>query len=153
VARLVLLAPCLAIRYAGLLPLEPSRYLGYLARLFPNLPRRPPAVRDPEMRRRAAAAEHFRTFSMGATVSALELIDVVKTLVPTITLPTLIIQGTRDTVVEPALAGWLHAKLGSSQKTLVKLPRSDHLVALDHERALVVELVRRFVLHGDNGSP
>ncbi len=55
VARQVLLAPFLAIRYTGLIPLDPATYLRYVARLIPNLPRRGPAVRDPEMRLWAAA--------------------------------------------------------------------------------------------------
>jgi carboxylesterase len=145
VARLVLMAPFLAIRHSGLIPLQPGSYLRHLARVMPNLPRRPPAVRDPEMRRWVAAAAHFRTFSIPATLSALELIEVVKPLVPAITVPTLIIQGELDTVVEPDRASWLHRNLGSTQKTLVRLPHSDHLVALDRERKQVIELIRDFV--------
>ena len=45
VARMVLLAPFLAIRYSGLIPLRPASYLRHIARLIPNLPRRrPPSV-------------------------------------------------------------------------------------------------------------
>src|SRR5271166_1709520 len=51
VARQVLMAPFLAIRYTGLIPLRPASYLRHLAQLIPDLPRRPPAVRDPEMKR------------------------------------------------------------------------------------------------------
>ena len=40
VARLVLLAPFLAIRGSGLIPLRPATYLRALARVLPNLPRR-----------------------------------------------------------------------------------------------------------------
>ena len=47
----------LAIRYTGLIPLRPASYLRHLAQVLPDIPRRPPAVRDPEMRRRAAQAE------------------------------------------------------------------------------------------------
>ena len=48
-ARLVLIAPFLAIRYTGLIPVRPASYLRPLAQIIPDLPRRPPAVRDPEM--------------------------------------------------------------------------------------------------------
>ena len=134
VARQVVMAPFLAIRYTGLIPLRPSSYLRHLARLIPELPRRPPAVRDPEMRQWAGQADRFQTFNLHATLSALELIDVVKPLVPTITTPTLILQGRLDTVVEPANAYWLQQNLGSTEKMLISLPMSDHLIALDRER-------------------
>jgi carboxylesterase len=146
VARQVLLAPFLGIRYSHLIPLRPSTYLRHVARMIPNLRRRPPAVRDPEMRRQAAASASYRTFSLYAALSALELIEEVKPLVPGITIPTLIIQGKRDTVVEPRNATWLHEHLGAADKALVILSHSDHLVALDRERDKVVALTRDFVL-------
>jgi carboxylesterase len=146
VARLVLLAPFVGIRYTSLLPGRPKFYMKSLARLFPNLPRRSPAVHDPVMRQWAAEAGHFKTFNLRATESALELIEEVKPLVPSITLPTLIIQGQLDTVVEPAGAAWLHRHLGSTDKTIVTLARSEHLVALDRERERVIGLTTAFVL-------
>jgi carboxylesterase len=146
VAKLVLLAPFLAIRYTKWIPVRPATVLRPLAKLYPNLPRRQPAVRDPEMRRWASASDRFRTFSIPATLSALELIDMVKRLVPRINIPTLIFQGQIDTVIEPAGASWLHDNLGSSEKTIVSLPRTDHLVALDREREQVIALTKAFVL-------
>jgi carboxylesterase len=146
VERQVLLAPFLAIRYTPLLPVHPMTGVKGLARLLPNIPRRPPAVRDPAMRQWAADVGHFKTFSLRATESALELIELVKPLVPAITIPTLIIQGRLDTVVEPSGAQWLHRHLGSTEKTLVTLDHSDHLVALDRERDRAVALTRDFVL-------
>jgi carboxylesterase len=145
-ARQVLLAPFLAIRYSRLIPLHPSVYLRQIARVIPNLRRRPPAVRDREMRRRVLASACYRTFSLHAALSALELIEEVKPTVPKITTPTLIIQGRRDTVVEPRNAAWLHDHVGAAQKALVVLPRSDHLVALDRERERVIALTLDFVL-------
>ncbi len=146
VAGLVLLAPFLAIRYMSWIPFRPATVLRPLAKLIRNLPRRPPAVRDPQMRQRASASDRFRTFSIPATLSALELIDVVKALVPGITMPTLIIQGQLDTVVEPSGAAWLHKHLGSTEKSIISLPRSDHLVALDVEREQVIAVTKAFVL-------
>jgi esterase/lipase len=37
-------------------------------------------------------------------------------------------------VVEPANAVWLYHQLGSTEKTLIHLAHSDHLVALDRDR-------------------
>ena len=146
VERLVLMAPFLAIRYTSLVPLRPATILRPFAKLLPNLPRRPPAVRDPAMRKWASASDHFRTFNLHATLSALELIDEVKPLVPAITVPALIIQGKLDTVVEPAGAVWLHQNLGSTRKSMVSLSHSDHLVGLDRERDRVITMTRAFVL-------
>ncbi len=151
VARLVLLAPFLAIRYAGLIPLPASLYLRPFARFLPDLPRRPAPVRDPETRRRVDAIERFRTFSLRATLSALELIDRVKPILPTIDVPTLILQGARDTVVDPPAAARLARRLGLAHKVLLRFPRSDHLLALDFERGRVVAACVSFAL--DPGLP
>ncbi len=101
------------------------------------------------MRRQVAAAAGYRTFSLGAAISAPELIEEVKPIIPWISTPTLIIQGKLDTVIEPRNATWLHDHLGSTRKALVILPRSDHLVALDRDRIRVTELTRDFVLGRD----
>ncbi len=146
VARLVLLAPFLAIRYSHLIPIRAATYIRLASRVIPNLRRRAPAVRDPDARRQCAAEACYRTFSLGAALSALELIEEVKPLVPSIRVPTLIIQGRLDTVVEPRNATWLLDHLGSERKELVILPRSDHLVALDRERDRVITLTRDFLL-------
>jgi carboxylesterase len=134
VERLALLAPFLAIRFTPMIPLPPEAYLRWLARLKPDLPRRPPAVRDPEMRKQASMADRYRTFNVPAALSALELIAELKPELPRIHVPTLIIQGRRDTVVEPAFAGWLHQSLGSRDKRIIYLDQSEHLIALDRER-------------------
>jgi carboxylesterase len=150
VERLVLLAPFLAILHSGLIPFHPSTYLRPIARFFPDLPRRPAPIRDPEARRRLESVERFRTFSLRATVSALELIERVKPLVPTIRTPTLILQGKLDTVVDPSGAAWLARNLGSSVKKSLYFARSDHLLALDYERDRVVAASTSFALAGED---
>ncbi len=152
VDRLVLLAPFLAIRYTGWMPFRPSPILRALARWSPDLPRRRPAVRDAEMKRKAAALDRFRTFNLHAAVSALELIDEVKARVPLIDVPVLIIQGSLDSIVEPSGATWLRNHLGSSNKRLIQLPHSDHLVALDLEREQVTEAVCSFIADHEGGT-
>ena len=99
-------------------------------------PRRHSQPRDPS--RVGQARPRFRTFSLASTVSALALIERVKPTVGAITAPTLILQGKRDTVVEPSGAVWLVDHLGSEDKRLVWFARSDHLLAWDHDRESVV---------------
>ncbi len=150
VARQVLMAPFLAIRYSGLIRFHPATYIRFLARFKPDLPRRRPAIRDPEMRRQTARLDRFRTFNLDAALSALELIEEVKAIVPRIDTPTLILQGRLDTVIEPGQAAWLHRCLGSARKSLVILPGSDHLIALDRDRQQVIARTREFVLGRDD---
>jgi carboxylesterase len=152
ISRLVLLAPFLAIRFGGLIPFHPSIVIRPIARFLPDLPRRPAPLRDSEARRRLDSVERFQTFSLRATLSALELIERVKPLVPTIQMPTLILQGKLDTVVEPLGAAWLARHLGSPVKQLLYFSRSDHLLALDIERDRVIAASTSFALAGDDGE-
>jgi len=145
VDRLVLLAPFFAIRYTGWLPFRPAPWIRAVARWKPSVPRRAPAVRDPVMKAEAARLDRFRTFNLLAAASALDLIEEVKPRVASIQAPALIIQGRLDTVVEPSRADWLHRNLGSPDKHLLVLSETDHLVALDRERARVVEAVDSFL--------
>jgi carboxylesterase len=145
VARQVLLAPFLQIRYTGMIPLPAASYLRPIASLWPDLPRRAPAVRDPEMRRWASGTGRFRTFNLHAALSALDLIDEVKPLVPLISTPTLIVQGRLDTVVDPAGAQWLYQYLGAREKSIISLQRTDHLIALDRERERAIQETLRFL--------
>jgi len=153
VARQVLLAPFLTIRYSGLVPLNPVVYLRWLARFLPDLPRRDPAVRDREMRRRASQDSVYRTFSIPAALSALELIDDLRPQISRIQTPTLIIQGKRDTVVEPGRAGWLYEELGSTDKRLVLLDQSEHLLALDCQRDRLIRETLAFLVGAGGPCP
>ncbi|OJW12257.1 MAG: hypothetical protein BGO49_16330 [Planctomycetales bacterium 71-10] len=138
VDRLVLIAPFLAIRHTARLPFRAAPVVRALARIAPDLPRRPPAVRDPDARRRLATLDRFRTFSLPAAASALDLIEAVAPTLPTIEVPTLILQGRLDSVVEPSRAPWLLDRLGSRRKRLVTLDRSDHLAPHDLDRDRLV---------------
>ena len=138
VDRLILLAPFLAIRFSRWVPIAARHWLGPLARVVPDVPRRPAATVNRAIRRELAGSTPFRTFNLASTLSALALIEEVKPTVGAIQAPTLILQGKRDTVVEPAGAAWLLDHLGAEEKRLVWFARSDHLLAWDHDRESVV---------------
>ena len=146
VRRLVLLAPFMAIRLSWLVPFHPSRYLRPIGRVIPDLPRRPPAVRDRDARRLLAGSANFRTFSIAATLSALEVIDEVTPSLGSITSDVLILQGKLDTVVEPRGAARLLQALGATRKRLIMLDRSDHLLAFDRDRDRVRSETLAFLL-------
>ena len=145
VDRLVLIAPFLAIRLTGRLPFRVAPVVHALARVTPDVPRRPPAVRDPDARRRLAELDRFRSFSLRAAASALDLIDSVLPDLPAIDAPALIIQGRLDSVVEPSRAGWLLDRLGSGRKRLVTLDASDHLATYDRDRDRLIAEVLAFL--------
>jgi carboxylesterase len=145
VDRLVLLAPFVAIRHTSRLPFRPEPILRLLARHLPEIPRRRPAVRDRQARHATAGLDRFRTFNLLAAVAALELIEEVKPTLGSIDVPVLILQGRRDSVVEPSGAQWLHERLAAARSRLVELPRSDHLLALDVERRTVIDEVLSFL--------
>jgi peroxiredoxin/esterase/lipase len=145
VAALILLAPFIAVRHSHLFPIDAATALRYIGRVLPNFPRRRPPVRDRAVRRQLAATIRTRTFNVQATLSALALIERIKPEVPRITVPTLIIDAKLDSVIEPRGVTWLFDHLGSTDKSRVTLSRSDHLVALDHDRVQVLDLITAFI--------
>jgi len=145
VSRLVMLAPYFAIRrrWYYLLPIE--AYLYSIGFLLNDLPRFRLPIFDSEMQAAAQAIVFYKTFSVPAVRSANELIAQVKTEVPKIQVPTLIIQSPEDTIVEPSGAQWLYDHLRTSEKKLCWLKTSDHVVTLDREREEVFQQISTFL--------
>jgi carboxylesterase len=144
---LVMLSPYFLIRrqWYFLMPVE--NYIFALDWLIKDVPRLRLPIFDPEMQRQAMEIVFYRTFSIPAVRSAMELIELVKPELPKIANPTLIIQSTKDTVVDPSGADYLLQQLGSTQKKLVKLNASDHVIGLDRERERVFSEVAAFLTH------
>ena len=117
VHKLVLLSPyVLARRYwFTIVPLE--SYLFSFGYWFPDLPRWRLPISDAIMQTAARQVAFFKTFNLKAVRSAVALIDQVKTELPHIYNPTLIIQSKQDSVVDPSGAVLIHTQLGSTQKT------------------------------------
>jgi len=145
--RLVLLAPFVRVFQPALLRALPFAKAESLLRALPfvkTVPRRRPPLADRQARREVEACASFRTFSLEATRSALSLIEVVLAELGAVRAPALILQGRRDTVVDPSGAALLHARLPGS--TLTWLERSDHLLTLDLEAAQVIETASSFLV-------
>lgn len=145
IEKLVLLCPYLAIRrqWYYLLPLEALIFsLGWLIEDVPRL-RLP--IRDPAMRSLAEEVMFYKTFNLAAVRSAIELIEQVKTELPQVHAPTLILQAGHDTLVDPAGAEYIYQHLGSRVKTLQWLWESDHIIPLDQEREVVFAQVGKFL--------
>ena len=145
VHKLVLLSPYLLIRryWFTVLPLE--AYVFSLGYWLQDIPRLGLPIRDPIMQAAAQQVVFFHTFNLKAVRSAIALIDQVKTELPQIQNPSLIIQSKRDSVVDPSGAMLLYEKLESDEKQLHWLERSDHVITLDVEREQVFAAIGEFL--------
>jgi carboxylesterase len=145
VHRLVLLSPYLAIRYEWYYLLPAEAYLYTLGLVIEDLPRLGLPMRDRAMKAEAEKVLFFKTFNTKAVRSAAELITRVKPKVPSIKVPSLIIQSRRDRVVAPWGAQWLYDHLGATQKELLWLEESDHIIPLDCDRNQVFLWISGFL--------
>lgn len=144
VDRLVLLSPFLAIvRPVSWLPRAES-LLSWVYPLVQEVPRSALAIADPIARAEADRVAPYRTFHLGAVQSALVMIEQVKPHLGKITAPTLIVQPRRDRVVDPQGAERLWQAIGSTQKRLCWLDRSDHILTLDYDRDVAFREIATF---------
>jgi carboxylesterase len=74
-----------------------------------------------------------------------KLMDRVRSELPRVTAPTLVIHGRKDSKVPAANAETIVRALGSVRKHLVYLDRSDHVVTMDFDKDIVFETVLRFI--------
>jgi carboxylesterase len=137
--RLVLLAPFFRVYQPPFSPVRPEALLK-LVPFLTRVPRRRPPLRDRALRAEIDGISGFRTFSLSATRSALELIAQLEPSLPAV--QPLIIQGKRDTVVDPAGARVLHERLPGS---VLELVDSDHLLTLDVSAPQVIARAVEFL--------
>lgn len=79
--------------------------------------------------------------------ATLQFRRLVRKLVPhihQINVPTLVIQGMKDDLVDPKSAQYIYDHIQSSEKYIYYLPESKHIVCFDCEKEKVVELVDAF---------
>jgi carboxylesterase len=148
VERLVLLSPYVRIRHRWFYGARPEAYLRSLGRFVRDVPRRPLSINDARMRAEAEKVVFFRTFSVAAVESAMELIERVRPRLAAIETPALLMQSMEDSVVDPDGAEYLHQHLGSRERELCWLRRSDHAIALDVERETVFQRTLAFLDRG-----
>lgn len=142
VSRLALLSPFFGVRKVlGMRPESLLAALPWAARV----PRRGLSIRDPAARRAAAPLALSKTFSLVAARSAIELIGLVEQDLPRVTAPALLVISMRDSVVDPMRALVAFERLGSPVRERLLLEQSDHAVALDVERDVVVARAASFI--------
>lgn len=74
-----------------------------------------------------------------------KMMDVVRAEVSKITVPALVIQGRKDSMVPPSNGDLLYRSLGSGAKHLLYLDRSDHVMTMDYDKQLVFEKAFQFI--------
>lgn len=138
VAALVLVAPALEFSnpWVKLLPV-----LGRVVREWKS---GPTSVADPELRS-AVAGLNYGRFPVSAFAEALELSRLAPLEFPRVRCPVLVIHPRRDTVIPPRAAEEAYRRLGSQEKRLVWLERTDHEVFWDAERDAVSATIAEFI--------
>jgi len=118
------------------------RWLKPLSLIVPRIPKGPPDWFDP-----TAATERvaYPAYSTRAAAEVQDLIGRARAALPQVKVPTLVIHSLNDTFVVPANAEILMAELGASDKRLLLVEGSNHLVTLDAARQTVFDAAHAFV--------
>ncbi len=81
------------------------------------------------------------------------LVQMAKSAMPQIQMPTCVIQGLKDEIVEPQSADYVYNTIASAHKEVHYLPESRHMVCLDVEAEMAVNLVLKFLGSQSSGLP
>lgn len=112
-------------------------------RLTPILPKLAGSgLQDP-----VAKARHltYPQIPMRASVSMIQLVQAARADLDAITAPILLMQGRRDHVVSTRNMPYIYAHVGSADKEMVWLDRSDHIVTEDYDREEVFARVGEWI--------
>ena len=124
--------------------LKPAVSIGkYVLPLVPTLRE---DVRDPEARRRYTR-DVYRWTPLHPVESMVRYLPELRTELPHIVAPSLIITSLHDHVVPARDGREIYKLIGSREKHLVTLHRSYHVVMKDHDRKEVFDKTLAFVLH------
>lgn len=132
------------------------RIAKYITPLLPTLRE---DVRDPDARRRYTR-DVYRWTPMRPVESMMQFLPTLRTELPQITAPTLVMTSTHDHVVPARDGREIYHLLGSREKHLVTFHRSYHVIMKDHDSAEVFAKTFAFIRrhaykvtpHGDNAD-
>ncbi|MBI4830753.1 MAG: alpha/beta fold hydrolase [Candidatus Lindowbacteria bacterium] len=99
-------------------------------------------VADPAAR---ARQESYGSVPLNCVSSLLELGNHVRNDLQDVTVPVLLIQSKNDNTVPPPNALLIHRLLGSTDKTLIEVDKSYHVVTVDYDKELVKEKTYEFI--------
>lgn len=87
----------------------------------------------------------YHATPLSSLTSLVELIQQVDRLLPTVKVPALIVQARWEHTVQPRSAKHIYDRIGSSEKQLIWLEKSGHIVTLDVEREQVFKHIIEFL--------
>ncbi|HEX2864047.1 MAG TPA: alpha/beta fold hydrolase [Deinococcales bacterium] len=134
---LVLIAP--AIRYVN----PAVRFLPVMRPFLRSWPAGQPSVNDPELKVKIAGVNYER-FPITAFEECFKLSALAPEELGQVRCPALVIMPRHDQVIQPVSGEIALRSLGSAEKRLVWLERSNHEVFWDSERALASDLIVGF---------
>ncbi len=87
----------------------------------------------------------YDSVPLKSLASLLELIELVKNILPAIKVPALIVQSRNEHTVKPESAQYIYDHLGSPEKKIIWLKKSGHVVTLDSEKEVLFEHIAGFL--------
>lgn len=120
---------------------DPRRFLTpVIRRLVPSLPGVGNDIADPELKEIV-----YDRFPTSAAHFMLKQVKRARLGLPAVTAPILVMHGRHDSTVPPFNANVIHETVASTDKDIVWLERSNHVITLDHDRDEVFERTYRFI--------
>ena len=120
-----------------------SHFVPVIKYLTPQAPKPETYLTDPEAKSRLWSYDQYPT---SASHEVMKLIRQVKKLVPQVRSPILIVYSTIDRDVRPKGIHFIYDRVGSSDKELVTLHNSGHVLTVDCEWEIAAEKTYRFIL-------
>ncbi|MFH1724424.1 MAG: alpha/beta fold hydrolase [Elusimicrobiota bacterium] len=146
VDALVLLAPALRITYKWYYVLPAEIHLQLAGRLTPYVPRFDRWIMVADKTHLDEYIAYTR-LPPAAVRELVTLAGIVNKQAPDMTAPLLAIHSKNDQVGSPRALRRFFSRVGSKEKELLWLERSNHIITLDHDRERVFEAVRDFLLN------
>jgi carboxylesterase len=113
-----------------------------IARLRPNIQKRPAQPTDPAMHARRVA---YSVYPIHAVPHFRQMLREADAVLPQVTVPTLLVHSRADRLIPPENMPHIFARLGSADKEMLWLERSDHVLTEEIERELLFSRVSAFV--------
>ena len=88
---------------------------------------------------------HLKYLACLAIRQLFSLTGVIRTLLPRVVCPTLVIQSREDHIVEPENATFIMDNIGSTVKRLLWLEDSYHVATLDNDKELIAHEILKFI--------
>ncbi len=124
------------------MPTQGARYAGLVGRLIPYFRKGQSYWMDPA---RAAGRIAYPAFPVLASGQLYRLLRELEPLLPQVVAPVLLIHSRSDPFILPENMARIHSQLGTSDKTMVWLERSGHIITQDGEREIAFAHVDAFL--------